>query len=214
MDPSLLLILIFIFAPLIERLLRSGRKPPEPPPGQQRPPMPAPRSRLPQQPAPRAEEPPPRVVIARREEEEPAATMLPDDLWEILTGERRSPPAPVPTPQWDPEVADEEVDAFERDVSREEEYALARREEAPIVTAEEAYVRPLPQHEPPTIVSLETVDIDDRLRHRQFHERMSNIAPAARVHLSAPSRHLMPSGEDLRRAIIMAEILGPPKGLE
>ncbi|HEX6135923.1 MAG TPA: hypothetical protein VFZ24_18265 [Longimicrobiales bacterium] len=212
MDPSILIILIFIAAPLIERLLKAGKQ--QQPP-QQRRPMPPPRQRLPEQrPATQAEEPPARVVIARREEEESAAAMLPDDLWEILTGERRPQSVPAPRPEWEVEEEEEEAYALEQPVSSEEEYTRLRREPAPVVLPEEPYVRPLPRHEPPAIVSLEEVDIDDRLRHRQFHERLSSIAPAARVHLSAPSRHLMPSGEELRHAIIMAEVLGKPKGLE
>jgi hypothetical protein len=76
-DFGILLLILFILAPLLEKLLKAGR-PKEPPveqgPGQQ---LPQQRQRaLPgDQGAPA--------------DDEAAAGVLPDDLWEILTGERR-----------------------------------------------------------------------------------------------------------------------------
>jgi hypothetical protein len=104
LDIGLLLIIAFIVLPLVERLIASGRKGQDDqqtpmPPGQQRP---GGQGRMPTQPRrlpPDEEEQTPfRSVPASHGEDESAASVLPDDLWEILTGERR-PPAHQPTPQ-------------------------------------------------------------------------------------------------------------------
>lgn len=104
MDPALLFIIIFILAPIIERLLKAGR---QRPPGEDTPQERRPPRRMPEQrrPLPWEEEPRPRGPMGTEEEEEgvSAAEMLPDDLWEILTGEKRQRPAPEP-PRTQPPV--------------------------------------------------------------------------------------------------------------
>ncbi len=65
-------------------------------------------------------------------------------------------------------------------------------------------------------VSLEQLDISSEERHDRFHERYLPDKPVARP--AGPARrrpvmeYLKPS--NLRQAILLKEILGPPKGLE
>lgn len=221
MDPAILLIIIFIVAPLIERLLKAGKgaqQPPQQKPQQRMPPQPFPQ-RQPQQ---RRREP----VAGRPEnEDDAAAAMLPDDLWEILTGEKRSPQLPVP--QEEPEefadsynVEDypEEAHSLEDLASLEGptpgEWVSDIPEETAVIVPADAYVRPLPKRDVPRVVSLEELDFDDQKRHEEFHDRLDSLAGPARVRRPKPSAYRFNTDEDLRRAIVMNEILGTPKGLE
>ena len=78
---------------------------------------------------------------------------------------------------------------------------------------------PLVMREEPRVVSmeeqsLETMDGDTSQRHEQFHRRY--VQPLDRIdsrrHLSRAGIRLNPTS--LREAIILHEILGPPKGLQ
>jgi hypothetical protein len=94
-DYGLLILILFLLAPLLERLLGLGR-PKQGPPGEGEQPGAEQRGqRLPDQrrvPADDQEERPFRSIpSADAQEEQSAATMLPDDLWEVLTGEKRAP---------------------------------------------------------------------------------------------------------------------------
>ena len=220
MDPALLLIIVFIVAPLIERLLKAGKGAQQPPeqrpqqriPPQQRVPQPRPQARLPQHRGERA-----------GRSEDAAAEMLPDDLWEILTGERRTPRAPAP--EVEPDVIDERypVEAYPDEAVSLEEAALeqpsergwmARVPEDTAVVSPEAYERPLPVRDLPRVVSMEALEFDTEKRHDRFHKRLETLTPAAKVSRPAPSVYRFTNDEDVRRAIVMSEILGPPKGLE
>ncbi|MGH7446637.1 MAG: hypothetical protein ACRELT_03700 [Longimicrobiales bacterium] len=257
MDPAILLIIVFILAPLIERLLKAGKQGREVPPPQGRPPQQrGPQQRRPQQqdrhveqqqdrlPAPQgrpahhqgrmeqqqggaqqrdergwqqASVPRDAPPTAPHRQEEEAAAMLPDDLWEILTGERRAP-APVPVPHDAREEVEEEY-AFDAagppDVPSAEEWRPARTEDTAVVLPEEAaYVRPVPRRDVPAVVSLEELEFDGALRHEQFHERLEALGGPARVRRRAPNAYRFTDFADVRRAIIMSEILGTPKGLE
>ena len=223
MDPALLLIIVFIVAPLIERLLKAGKgaqQPPEQRPGQrippqQRVPEPRPQPRLPQH----------RQESAGRSEDA-AAEMLPDDLWEILTGEKRTPRAPAPAPEVEPELIDERypVEAYPDETLSLEEAALDQPsergwmsrlpEDTEVVVSPEAYERPLPERHLPRVVSMEALEFDTEKRHDSFHKRLETLKPAAKVRRPAPSLYRFTNDEDVRRAIVMSEILGPPKGLE
>jgi hypothetical protein len=223
LEPGLILIIVFILAPLIERLLKAGKGaqlPPEPRPQQrippqQRVPQPRPQQRLPQQ----------REGTAGRSEEA-AADMLPDDLWEILTGERRTPRAPVPAPEMEPEDIDEQypVEAYPDEAQSLEEAALEQPsprgwlskypEQTEVVLGPEAFERPIPEREVPQVVSLEQLSFDSEKRHDRFHQRLETLKPAAKVRRPAPSLYRFRDDEDVRRSIVMSEILGPPKGLE
>ena len=223
MDPALLLIIVFIVAPLIERLLKAGK-------GAQQPPEPGPQQRIPPQqrvPQPR---PQPRLPQQRQESagrsDDAAADMLPDDLWEILTGERRTPRAPAPVPEVEPEDIDERypVEAYPDEALSLEEAALEQPSErgwmsrlpddTAVVVSPEAYERPLPVRDLPRVVSMEALEFDTEKRHDRFHQRLETLKPAAVVRRPAPSLYRFTSDEDVRRAIVMSEILGPPKGLE
>ena len=96
-------------------------------------------------------------------------------------------------------------------------------EEAPEVGMEVAPPpSPLVMREEPRVVSLEeqsleTMDGDTTQRHERFHERY--VKPLARPPRFGSRRHLSRAAillnpTSLREAIILHEILGPPKGLQ
>jgi hypothetical protein len=227
-DPAILLIIIFIVAPLIERLLKAGKQNQQPPPQQQRMPQ-RPRPRLPREELPepweQEETEQPRSQPVRRTEtrDDAAAEMLPDDLWEILTGERRPPPRP--SPQRLPEQATpiEETLSLEGK-SLEEEGSLEMQpsgrwmstpaESVEVTLPPEPYIRPNPLRPVPKVVSLEELAFDPEQRHDEFHDRLDALGGPARVRRPAPSAYRFRNIEDLRRSIVMAEILGTPRGLE
>jgi hypothetical protein len=224
LDPFILLILVFLFAPLIERFLKAGKaqQPPEERPPEQRPRQ----QRMPQQhPPQRGEGRHEPVGASRTAADDAAADMLPDDLWEILTGERRPPRLPLPQEVPDTyedtysvEDYPEETETLEEMASRESpapgEWISQRPEETTGVLPPDPYVRPLPRREMPRVVSLEDLEIDDVERHDQFHRRLDTLRPPARVRRRPSNAYRFTGEEDLRRAIIMAEVLGTPKGLE
>jgi hypothetical protein len=264
-DFGILLLILFILAPLLEKLLKAGRPPQAPPEEQQGPPG----QRLPREqrrPMPRAET-----------EEESAAGVLPDDLWEILTGERQAPPAepppqqraerppverqprpPVETrPRPPVEVRPRPAPRAERPPAplrgrhegrqpvRERErdpVALRRSQEAererrlppvglrktagdaplrrersggPPPSAADDLVRRQHVHEAPAVVSLEAPIEDSDARYARFQKRLAGMSAPATINRT-PDQHstFFASDEDLRRGIIMAEILGKPKGLQ
>jgi hypothetical protein len=167
-----------------------------------------------------------------------ASDMIPDDLWEILTGERRQRPAqgpPVPAPEaglpygsgheeqeepgWysyedEPEVSPAPAagsDRWHTGHSAEGRRVESAREdhERGVHSADRA-----PVHEAPPLHVFDVASVPtDRARHAAFHRRFDEVKsePPAR----RPERlfHLR-SRDELRRAIIMKEILGRPKGLE
>lgn len=226
MDPTLLIILIFVVAPLIEKLLKAGKQEDKPPLPRQRP-----RPRM----EGRAERDLPergieiRMPPAQREEQArrdagPAADVLPDDLWEILTGERRSPlPTPPPPDSaydepdetaYGPEPAGAEFS--HDDIESSDVLPVPARAESPSRPARgRSYDEMLPVRAPPRVVSMEPTSFDDSVRHRQFHDRLDNLPPRARVQRRRHPRAAdFMTDADLRRAIIMTEILGPPRGLQ
>jgi hypothetical protein len=211
-EPSLLLIIVFILAPLIERLLRAGKGPQQPPQ-----PRVPPEPRIPPQrrvPTPeesgQQDEPRPRVVVARRPDEDDAAAMVPDDLWEILTGERRVPRAPFPQPVPLPApVEDDETYSLESESAGD-----VIVDDIDMRATRDSYTRALPQRAVPQVVSLEELEISDTKRHDRFHERLAELGAAAPPRAAARQAFRFASTEDVRRGIISAEVLGPPKGLQ
>lgn len=233
MEPgALILIIAFIVAPLIERLLKAGKQGQDQPPPQPRAPQPrAPEQRIPAERFPRdgrgsSEDADPPVVVSRRtESDEAAAGMLPDDLWEILTGERRTPRETLPQPRPVPQPSYEEEDySLEEPYSLEDggslenqspgEWITTSPEDDAVMMPEKVYTRPNPIRAVPKVVSLEQLEYDSEIRHDEFHDRLDSLGGAAKVRRPALSAYRFRTDEDLRRAIVMAEILGPPKGLE
>jgi hypothetical protein len=169
---------------------------------------------------------------ARGPAEEPAsaADMVPDDLWQVLTGERRDrgrsePVEPTGTP-WssEPERAETaesvtESVAVETGDWRSEPWVVDEEAEIPEpVSLEyrgpEAYS--LEEAAPPP-ESLERPLPSARARHDAFHERLDRDQRARRTRPRPRSSALIralrrPDG--LRQAVLMKEILGPPRGLE
>lgn len=151
----------------------------------------------------------------RQEEPQSAAEMLPDDLWELMTGERRrsgrrqqeSGDSPW---SMEPDVA---TDTAEADAGPEEPWVMDDEAQVPEpVSAEytgpEAYSLETPAP-PPVERTVPTA----AARHRAFHELIDREQRPARRHLSPLMRALRrPAG--LRQAVLLKEILGPPKGLE
>ena len=234
MDPAILIIIVFIVAPLIERLLKAGKQNQQQPPPQQRMPQ-RPRQRLPheQQPEEWAPEHEQQAGGYRAESrDDAAAEMLPDDLWEILTGERRPPqrPAPRPPPAGSPREGDYSLEAGpsleEHSVEDEGLFQAPPRETQSsgewsmepetleVVLPPEPYIRPNPVRLVPKVVSLEEIDFDYDLRHDEFHDKLDSLGGPARVKRPALSPYRFRSNDDLRRSIVMAEILGTPRGLE
>lgn len=239
MDPSLLIILLFILAPLIEKILKAGKPPQEPPDQKPRQrPAPGQRAQPPVGQAPRG----PASRPTHDEDEDLAAGMLPDDLWEILTGERRPPVEPqrapqprrVPQQRTQPQPTSHEYDTvdgppasfedriehsfevegevdFESDFDPDFEEAAYSAEPVEI----EPYVHQPPVREAPKVVSLEKTYFDAESRHNRFHERLEELPPAAAVRSRRPTRASgLLDNDDLRQAIIMNEVLGPPRGLQ
>jgi hypothetical protein len=183
-DPTLIFIIIILLAPLIERLLKGGKQ--QPPPPQQRP---RPQQRMPQQrPRPEVQRPEP------------------------TTSERQGPEPRPPVVTKRPAPAGYDM----RGELPPDEEATIREAPPPEAVPVEGYIREIPRHAPPEIVSLEELVIDDEKRHEAFHARLASLRGSAAAR--QPKRHELTqrfraSGE-LRRAIIMSEVLGRPKGLD
>ncbi|HET9438561.1 MAG TPA: hypothetical protein VFO52_00235 [Longimicrobiales bacterium] len=212
----IILFIIFFLAPLIEGLRKKNKN--QPPPTQRRTPPRVPQQRLPQQQLPR----PSRTeeVSSKPRQEESAAAMVPDDLWEILTGQKRPPvlttPQPLPQegkprPGWDvvydPDEEAEEAD--EESLIREDvdvELRRTRREPVSLETYE--------RHPEPVIISLEENIPTTAQRHAAFHEKVAASRPAE-VEGRAVTRKLgLTNRAELQRAFLLQEVLGKPKGLE
>ena len=207
----ILMFLIFVLGPIIEGLRKKKQQPPQQPPRRQVPP-PAQTQRS------RTEE-----VSSRPRAEENASTMVPDDLWEILTGQKRMPlpsgPAPTPSPEaekkrpswevvYDPELEEDE-EQVEESVALEDVNVETRRARVEAQSLE-TYER----HPAPVIVSLEDNIPTTAQRHAAFHKRVTAAAvePAA-----APRRKPLfdlRNRSELQRAFLLQEVLGRPKGLE
>ncbi|HSJ08190.1 MAG TPA: hypothetical protein VK936_15900 [Longimicrobiales bacterium] len=245
MDFGILILIIFILAPLLEKLLKAGRPPQELPPGQRQR-MPPPGQRR-QAPGPRPARPAP---TGAADPDDSAAGVLPDDLWEILTGEQRTPRQPAPRTEWEEIEAREAPAPMEGprearnvpaprpmpdrtpqtrpapvrerrlppvDIRRRSAQAGAARPRSagPPPSAADDLVRRVKVHRPPEVVSLETAIEDPELRRARFQERLAEMsAPALGGGPRGAHEYAFSSPDQLRRAIIMAEILGRPKGLE
>lgn len=186
---ELLIVVVFFGAPLIGRLFQ---KPAPPPP-----------------PVPRSDAPSPPDLQARLPAPAPATLPAPAGAgagggWSAGWG------------QW-PEGASEEEDAFEEG-AEEEGVAGAHdlgadsihtREAISLepVTAQEGLVRSLPE----APVGLDTVPVDWNREHVRFHDKYFKAAPPP-PRTDRLADHLR-SRAEVRRAILLAEVLGPPRSL-
>ncbi|MBI4546078.1 MAG: hypothetical protein HY703_12840 [Gemmatimonadetes bacterium] len=233
----LIFVFIFVIGPLLQsraRKKKSRAQPPQRPRTIERAPGPRPAEWEADEadaetpgwvPAPAAPGPSPETArpygrAARGGQPPPAAAdMIPDELWELLTGERRRPtPAPTPTGPGRLESAEspEEAEAEEWGIDAEE--VPAGEEVAEEVLREEAQsLEEIPAPAQPVIVSLEEL-APPAQRHAAFHSRLDQSAPLTLAPRPRPSarRRILRSGgrDDLRRAILLREVLGPPKALE
>jgi hypothetical protein len=210
----LLMLLIFVLGPILEGLKRKhrGGQPP-----QQRRQMPRPpQHRVPERTS-RTEE----VSPGTRRQEEAAATMVPDDLWEILTGQKRPPvlttPQPKPPeerkrPAWDvvydPELEEDEEGGAE--VVAPEDVLIETRRAREEAQSLETYDR----HPEPVIISLEENVPTTAQRHKAFHQKVNT--PPAQVAVAPPARPRLNLHDksELQRAFVLQEVFGRPKGLE
>lgn len=210
----LLLFLIFVLGPILEGLKRKNKQPPPPPPQRRRMPQPPQQREVPAEPS-RTEE------ISSRRNEESAATMVPNDLWEILTGQKPlppvpttpKPPAPVATKRqpwdvvFDPDEEDEESGPEAAPV--EQVNVETRRERGAAQSLET-----LERHPVPVVVSLEDNIPTTRQRHEAFHRKVAAPLPAPKAKVPRRPVLNLKNRSELQRAILMQEILGKPKGLE
>ncbi|HKJ93492.1 MAG TPA: hypothetical protein VJ957_10000 [Longimicrobiales bacterium] len=177
-----------------------------------------------------------------RGEPESATDLVPDDLWELLTGERRQRTQdPVPTREWDAPVQDvpasssraesgpvaepasepewepiPEPAPYEPVSEREEEIDQPWRlsDERPARAPKPAPFPEAASRALPEAYSLEQPALPGDVRDRMFHEELAHLSPPARAHRRGRLRYGLGHTDALRRAFILKEVLGPPKALE
>ena len=158
--------------------------------------------------------------------------MIPDDLWEILTGRPKpqqsrpvpqQTPAPVSMQEYDEAGPDEEIGAYDVIVDEVAEYEQRRRaeEERRARKKRELRERRLRERDmytadkAPKVYSLEKPLPPAVARHAAFHAKIDETPVVDRRHEARRSaREWLFTGDDMKRAIVLQEVLGPPKGLE
>ncbi|HEX6937873.1 MAG TPA: hypothetical protein VF158_00565 [Longimicrobiales bacterium] len=186
---------------------RPGGHAPEP-----RPAPPSTASRAPAQ-GDAAGDPAPARARGSDDADRPAAEMIPDDLWEILTGERRAP-----APERSPAPASHERASWEsatwESTSAEPGPEWSDVEARPSHGEEAASLEQIPAEELPVVVSVETPPPPPEERHRAFHEKLASASPVRRPARRRALAMALGGRSELRRAMVLREVLGPPKGLE
>ncbi|HEX7089067.1 MAG TPA: hypothetical protein VF192_02960 [Longimicrobiales bacterium] len=238
-DLGSLLVLAFVVWSVLGSVLGRGRT--QAPPRRGAPPRPRPRSEHAPPPGappePRHETTQARGAALDQTGEEMAAStsaadMIPDELWEILTGEKRRPVVvrppeaegetrPAGTRAHVPDLEPDLGEDFEPEFGPEDVVGLDA-EPAPVPVSEDRpleVLRPAGRAESleaePVVVSLEAPLPSAAERHAAFHARIAGAAvePArGRVRSRIPVR--LGGRSELRRAMILHEVLGPPKALE
>jgi hypothetical protein len=223
----LIFVIIALVARAIEAMTKGQKRPPQQPP-QRRPrpeyerPHGTTRRAPPQLPQPR-----PRDQLPADATEDAAAEMIPDELWEILTGrpKPRRAPQPVPEPEWDEEADRSEAESLgrQRVPDEEAEYERRRRadEERRAREARELMERRQRGREAhtadkaPAVVSLEQPVLATAARHAAFHEKV-DVRPlqVAKPRPRSSPRQRLFTGNDLKRAIVLHEVLGKPRALD
>ena len=169
----------------------------------------------------------PRDGVPRDATPDAAAEMIPDELWELLTGQpkpRRAPPPP-PAP-WEEEADLDEVTAIDRvepldeveewEARRQAEEAQRRREHRDLMARRLREQEMYSAKKAPAIVSLERPLPTAATRHAVFHQQLDAPPPAVPGQRAPrPSaRDRLFAGDDMRRAFVLQEVFGKPKGLE
>jgi hypothetical protein len=208
--------IFFILAPILERVLKGGanaKRPPGLPPGQRPAPRrPMPGTRFPTEPT--AGRP------GQTGRPADATDLIPADLWEILTGQRRAEPEPPPQALPAP-VAIRPDPGSSRQPSPA---GLARGGAAAGPLGEDAAAADLlrrrdrewrVEHAPPAVVSLESEPLPEAGRHAAFHDRVDHLSQPAKVQRGRGPMDLhIASRSELSRAVVLMEVLGRPKGLD
>lgn len=132
-----------------------------------------------------------------------AAEMIPDELWQILTGERRAPVL-VPYPsQYDEIGGDDESEDYD-------DVAAYGDGGGHVRTEGESLASPM-RSEPSVAVSLQIPSPPERRREFVHEKRTATASVVARSPGTARPATRM---QALRRAMVLREVLGPPKALE
>jgi hypothetical protein len=200
---AIIVFVIFVLGPLLEQMKKKRQKQQQPP--QERRPLPRPtESRLPESTRAESARTPAPVAAEQRTAETTAADMLPDDLWEILTGQPK--PRPMPQRPAEPEFESEETEDEESIVAEDITIETRRTRFEEVITTE----APAPR-EFPVVVSMEDMP-DPRKRHAAFHDKVRLDVGVKIQRLTGPRYFSSPA--DLRRAMIMHVVLSPCKALE
>jgi cytoskeletal protein RodZ len=232
-----ILVVLFLLFPFLEKLLKAGRQK-----GQQPPQRPQRRS----QPVERQRLPDGRTMTTSQQAEEhearDASDLLPAELWEILTGQKRQeapqqqPEAPRPeASRPEPERPAPPVKAQRKtmaDRRAEVERKRAQRmaaERGTTLSDEDAAMADLMgrrertqatrrryDHSAPSFASLETGPETESVRHAAFHARLDRLPKAARARRPSPVVFDLDLEDQsaLQRAMLLQEVLGRPKGLD
>jgi hypothetical protein len=214
---EILFILFFILIPVLEGIRKSRQR-------RDTPDIEEPTSARPRPAPPRTDAPPGRFPEPATEPVD-AADMVPDDLWEILTGERRQAPAPA-------EPRAEDVDSYRAaEEAVEETYQAAeeRWHEDPVWEREEdprapERFEPAPWRDERTtwdeevpFQPEEALIVPEERRPRPARARVSLrtvvVAPRKKREVS-PLMKALQNPDGLRQAVLLKEILGPPRGMD
>src|SRR5262245_46339990 len=202
----IVVVLFFLVGALREYARRKQKQQQQPPAPQQRP-LPKPRV---EDAGMRTQPRPQQPVQTSRTEEAAAAAMLPDELWELLTGQPKpKPTSPVPSAPA-PDVEDEIVADEEVLIKEDTEVETRRRRSYDEAVSLEA----TPRRALPEVVSMEAPPPRPAVRHAAFHAK---VDASSFPEISAPARPGLPELRrlsELRKALLAQAILGPPKALE
>lgn len=216
-EPGLLLFLfIFFVLPLIQRVLRGATKqaPPGSQPGQRSPGVPPGQAEGRVERSAGAPADRPDVDEPRRAQVERAADLIPDDLWEILTGQRRSPaptqrqPAPEQEPtleggtEWQPDAGPqwerEPAAAHLPDFAEEDPYQEEEPLETPWHHESEEAAQTVPANAPEPALASDDGSPTNPARFAQWREVGKGIATRRSPYLTADTDASNPYGSPPR----------------
>lgn len=152
-----------------------------------------------------------RQAQQQKEKQLPPAAFY--DLSQVPPEHRLEVVSPAPATVLPGRAANEESSSehWWDEVAGESEIDATGQAPAEAVTLESTEVVLPAEAEAPAIVSLEQ-EVDWEAAHTRFHQRYVDARPAGR----APAHRLMDELRDpasLRRAVLLAEVLGPPKSM-